>query len=228
MRLELLAVVSLALCACPAVTELPDAGGSGGGSATGGGAGGGGGSIDLDAGITRSAKGRLRFKGNERFTVDLAVGLGGTVDQVCKELGQYDCSFFVHPVALGGVEPYGVGLYEPPSVTGATTSLVVERVVLSACTARINADLSNPAGALIFKGVPVSGGKLSAVDGPGVRALIVDLAQRGWLRDPSEAEVAELVQLARDVEVAQPNDAAKQWMQAACFAVFSSAEAVFY
>lgn len=227
MRRELIAVVVLALSACPAKMEMPPP--TGGGTAvTGGGAGGGGGTVETDAGIAKSAKSRIRFKGNERFAIDLAVGLGLPIDQVCKELGQYDCAFFVHGVALGGVEPYGVGLYEPPQVTGATTALAVERVVLSACAARLAADVGTPATAVVFRGIPVVDGKLSAVDGPEVRALIADLAQRAWLRDPTSEEVESLIQLARDIETARPTDAAAQWGLAACFTVFSSAEAVFY
>ena len=229
MRRELIAVVVLALSACPAKMEVPSP--TGGGTAvTGGGAGGGGGGsvIDTDGGIAKSAKARVRFKGNERFAIDLAVGLGLPVDQICKELGQYDCAFFVHGVALGGVEPYGVGLYEPPQVTGATTALAVERVVLSACAKRLAADVGNPSTALIYRGIPVVDGKLSPIDGPEVRALIADLAQRAWLRDPTSEEVESLIQLARDIEPGHPTDAAAQWGLAACFTVFSSAEAVFY
>ncbi|MGV3624471.1 MAG: hypothetical protein ACO1OB_26870 [Archangium sp.] len=225
-----MAVAVLALSACPAKIEMPPptGGGAGGGSEQTGGGTGGGGVVDTDGGIAKSAKARVRFKGNERFAIDLAVGLGLPIDQVCKELGQYDCAFFVHGVALGGVEPYGVGLYEPPQQTGATTALAVERVVLSACAQRLAADVGNPATALIYRGLPVVDGKLSPVDGPEVRALITDLAQRAWLRDPTAEEVESLIQLARDIEPSHPTDAAAQWGLAACFTVFSSAEAVFY
>ena len=227
MRPELMAVLVLALSACPAKMEVPAPVGGGTG-VTGGGAGGGGGAVEGDAGLAKSAKARVRFKGNERFAIDLAVGLGLPIDQLCKELGQYDCAFFVHGVALGGVEPYGVGLYEPPQQTGATTALAVERVVLSACARRLAADVANPSTALIYRGIPVVDGKLSPVDGPEVRALIADLAQRAWLRDPTADEVESLLALARDIEPSHPTDAAQQWALAACFTVFSSAEAVFY
>jgi hypothetical protein len=122
----------LALSACPmnpAGTDGGAGGGSGGGTNTGGGTGGGGG--DVDAGYARSAKGNLRFKGDIRLTIDLAVALGLPFDQVCNELGQYACTYFVHPVALGGVDPYGKGIFESPTVTGVTTAVVVERVALS-------------------------------------------------------------------------------------------------
>ena len=232
MRPERLAVVlALVLTACPGKLSGEDAGagGGGGGVATGGGAGGGGGGGGVvDAGYARSAKGNLRFKGNERLTIDYAVALGIPFLEVCNELGQYSCSFLVHPVALGGVDPYGKGLFEPPSVTGATTPLVVERVALSACVKRVNLDLATPASALVFKAMPITAGRLSNPQAPEVRLALTELAQRAWLRDPTDAELALLVQLYPDLEATGVAEPAKVWMQAACFAAFSSAESVFY
>jgi len=225
--LSLMAV--LALCACPANPVGADGGtggGSGGGTNTGGGAGGGGG--DVDAGYARSAKGNLRFKGDIRLTIDLAVALGLPFDQVCNELGQYACTYFVHPVALGGVDPYGKGIFESPTVTGVTTAVVVERVALSACIKRVDLDLATPASALIFKSLALSGGKLADPSSAQVRLAITELAQRAWLRDPTDAEVAHLIQLNSDIEATGVAEPGKTWMQAACFAAFSSAESVFY
>ena len=230
MRPERLAVVlALVLTACPWKLSGEDAGsgGGGGGVAAGGGAGGGGGGV-VDAGYARSAKGNLRFKGNERLTIDYAVALGIPFLEVCNELGQYSCSFLVHPVALGGVDPYGKGLFEPPPVTGATTPLVVERVALSACVKRVNLDLATPASALVFKAMPITAGRLSNPQAPEVRLALTELAQRAWLRDPTDAELALLVQLYPDLEATGVAEPAKVWMQAACFAAFSSAESVFY
>ncbi|MFZ5443190.1 MAG: hypothetical protein ACOZQL_24490 [Myxococcota bacterium] len=170
----------------------------------------------------------MRFKGELRLTVDYAQALGLPLDQVCTELGQYQCTTFVHPVALGGVDPYGKGLYEALPVTGVTTPVVVERVALAACVRRVDLDLATPASALIFKNIPVSGGKLTSPSGNEVRLAITELAQRAWLRNPTEREVQHLVQLAADVEATGAPDPAKAWMQAACFAAFSSVESVFY
>ncbi len=230
MRLErLLIAAMLALTGCPGKIGTQDAGtggGSGGGEGVGGGAGGGtgGGSVTY----ARSAKGNLRFKGNERLTFDYSVALGITYDQLCNELGQYSCTFAVHPVALGGVDPYGHGLFEPSPVTLATTAIVVDRVALAACVKRVNLDLATPASALIFKSLPVAAGKLSAPQGPEVRLALTELAQRGWLRDPTEAELSILRQLNTDIEATAVAEPAKVWMQTACFAVLSSAESVFY
>lgn len=228
---RLLVVLALVLTACPGKLSGEDAGtggGSGGGQATGGGAGGGGGGGVVDAGYARSAKGNLRFKGNERLTIDYSVALGIPLLEVCNELGQYSCSFIVHPVALGGVDPYGKGLFEPPPVTGATTPLVVERVALAACVKRVTLDLATPANAVVFKSIPVTAGRLSNPQAPEVRLALTELAQRAWLRDPTEGELALMLQLNTDIEATGVAEPAKVWMQAACFAAFTSAESVFY
>lgn len=236
MRLEtwILAAAVIALSGCPAQINPGDAGvggGAGGGSVTGGGSGGGGGGAgggSADAGFARSAKGNLRFKGNERLTFDYSVALGIPFDQLCNELGQYPCTFTVHPVALGGVDPYGKGLFEGAPVTGSTTAIVVERVALAACVKRVTADLATPASAVIFKSIPLTAGKLTSPSGNEVRLALSELAQRAWLRDPTEAELQHLIQLNTDIEATNVADPAQTWMKAACFAVLSSAEAVFY
>lgn len=221
------------LTGCPGKISGSDDGGSGGGAGGGAASGGGGGAAGggggtVDAGYAKSARGNLRFKGPERLTFDYSVALSIPFDQVCNELGQYACSFVVHPVALGGVDPYGKGLFEAPPVTGATTPVVVERVALSACVKRVTLDLATPASAVVFKSLPVTAGKLSNPSGPEVRLAITELAQRGWLRDPTGAEIALLLQLNTDIEATGVAEPAKTWMQAACFAVLSSAESVFY
>ncbi len=234
MRLEQLTLVlAIALTGCPGkiVEDAGTGGGAGGGLSTGGGTatgGGSGGGSGSDAGYAKSAKGNLHFKGNERLTFDYAVALGIPFDQLCNELGQYPCTFTVHTVALGGVDPYGKGLFETPPVTGATTAIVVERVALASCVKRVTMDLATPAAAIVFKSIPVSAGKLMNAQGPEVRLALTELAQRGWLRDPTEAELQQLIQLNTDIEATNVADPATTWMKAACFAVLSSAEAVFY
>jgi hypothetical protein len=221
----LVAVLSLALTACPGAGALPDGGGGGAG-----GGGGGGGEVDagvVDAGVTKSAKANVRFKGDVRFALDLSVGLALPLEQLCNELGQYAC-LGVHAVALQGVDAYGKGLFEPVPVTGSTAPIVVDRMVTSACLRRVELDLGAPRDAVIFRGIPLVGGRLADVKGAPAQQALVSLARRGWLRDPTAAELAHLEQLAVDVAALGGAEPAKQWMQAACFAVFSSEEALFY
>lgn len=228
-RLLVMSMAVVALSACPGrVTGDTDAGSGGGGGSAGGGTatGGGGGSIDTDAGIAKSEKGALRFKGDVRLSSDLAAGLSLPVDSLCKELGQYACTSFVHVIALGGVDPYGKGFYEGLPQTGSTTPNVVDRVVLSACTARVQADLGGSA--VIFKNIAMSGDRLSDANSPAVRAAITELANRAWLREPSENEVQSLIALNADIEASMVATPGIAWMQASCFAVFSSSEFLFY
>ena len=82
--------------------------------------------------VAASARGNLRFKGPERLNADVAQALELPATEVCKELGLYACTTVVHNVALGGVEPYGAGLYEASGITSATTPLVVDRVMWAA------------------------------------------------------------------------------------------------
>jgi hypothetical protein len=82
--------------------------------------------------------------------------------------------------------------------------------------------------AVIFRGIKLSGSKLASPDGDEVRGAITQLAQRVFLREPSDAEMTRYIQLARDIEATGNAEPARAWMQAVCFAVFSSAEAVFY
>lgn len=178
--------------------------------------------------IAVSTRGNLRFKGPERLNNDLAAALELSPDAVCNELGQYPCASLVHSVALGGVDPYGTGLYEASGVTASTTPLVVERIVWAACTKRVDTDLASPASAVVFRGIPLSGAKLASPDGDDARRAITELTQRGFLREPLAPEIARYVQLAKDIEATGNAEPARAWMQSVCFAVFASAEAVFY
>jgi hypothetical protein len=181
-----------------------------------------------DGGVAKSQKGNLRFKGPERLTLDLAQALELPAASVCNELGAYPC-VGVHGVALGGVDPYAHSVYETAPVTGATAPLAVERTVLSACNARIQKDVTAPASAVVFKDVALTAdGKLVDAASPAVATAVTQLVRRAWLRDPTQDERAALVGLATDVAATGTATPGVAWMQAACLAVFSSAEAVFY
>ncbi|WP_257447278.1 hypothetical protein [Archangium lipolyticum] len=179
--------------------------------------------------VARSKRNNLRFKGPERLTLDFAVALSLPPEQVCNELGLYPCTTSVHTVALGGVDPYGLGFYEPLPYTGATTPIAVDRVALAACVRRVTLDVTTPAEAVVFGGIELdSQGRLSNREGAPVRNAITALYQRAQLRDPSEAEVDTLLKLAADIEGSSSQTPGRDWMKAACFVVLSSAESVFF
>lgn len=178
-------------------------------------------------GVATSARGNLRFKGPERLTNDFAAALSIPVTDLCAELGQYPCAA-VHTIALGGVDPYGKGLYETPGITAVTTPLVVDRVAWSACAKRVELDLVSPSSAVLFRSVPMTGPKLTNPEGGEVAAVIGLLTQRALQRDAYANEVARYVKLAKDIEASGNAEPARAWMQSVCFAVLSSAESVFY
>jgi hypothetical protein len=162
------------------------------------------------------------------MTLDYANALGLPADQLCKELGQYPCTTFVHPIALGGTDPYGVGLYEPLPFTGMASPIVTERVALSACQVRTTNDLAAGAGAVIWKGVaPDAAGKLD-IESPAVADAIDALYRRTVLRHPTPAELAHLKQLYRDIDATGKPAPGQAWMTLSCFAVLTTVEALFY
>jgi hypothetical protein len=99
---------------------------------------------------------------------------------------------------------------------------------MSACLRRVELDLATPASAVIFKNLALTNGRLANPQSPEVRLAITELAQRAWLRVPTEAEVQHLLQLNTDIEALGGTEPGKKWMQAACFAVFTTEESVFY
>ena len=175
-----------------------------------------------------SAKGRVRFKGAERLRNDLAQALELDPAEVCQELGQYDCVDFVHTVALGGVEPYELGVVEPLDETTATTPLAVERVALAACVRRVDRDLSGDVDAVLFGGLPLDGDRLRSVDDPAVAEAIARLYRRALLREPTEAEQQHLRRSYTELEGDNEPRPARDWAVLTCFSVLTSLEGLFY
>jgi hypothetical protein len=110
-----------------------------------------------------------------------------------------------------------------------TTPIAVDRVALAACVRRVTLDVTTPADAVIFGGIELDAqGRLANREGPQVKNAITALYQRALLRDPTEAEVDALSRLATDIEGSGSQTPGHDWMKAACFAVLSSAESVFF
>lgn len=227
-HLSLLAVV-LVLTGCPDpnMSGTGGGGGSGGSAGQGGGAGGSGGTGGNE-GYAQSAKANVRFKRNVRLTFDYSNALGLQAQDLCKELGQYPCTTVVHPLALGGVDPYGIGLYEPLPFTGLASPIVTDRVALSACISRVALDLGDPANGIVFRAVvPDGAGKLNPASTE-VHDAIDTLYKRVLLRHPTPEEYGHLKQLYVDIEASGKPEPGKAWMQLSCFAVLTTVEALFY
>lgn len=180
--------------------------------------------VPTTPGLARSEKARVRWKGEPLLHSEFAAALGLAPADVCKELGNYDC-FNVHRIALGGVEPYTLGINEPFPDTAVTAPLAIERVALSGCRTRIDQDLAQPAQAQIFKGLTTD-----AVDvrTPEARAVVDQLYARFQSRRATPAEVDALLALYADVTTAGEARPGRAWAILACFAVATSVESLFY
>ena len=178
--------------------------------------------------MAQSAKGQIRFKADLRIENDFAsiLSLSGPV---CTELGQYSCAGDVHKVALGGVDPYTGGVYEPAERTGVTSPLIVERVALSACDKRVQADFADTTAAIIFRNLPLdNSGKITNPGASEVADAVDTLARRAWLRPARNDEIAAIVGLYSDVEISGAADPAQQWAKLSCMVVLTSMETLFY
>lgn len=154
-------------------------------------------------------------KTGEMYSQDLATALSLPRDQVCRELGSYDCARSAHRIALGGVEPYVLRIDQPLNVTPVSAPLAIDRIALSACGARAQADFAAPSSAVIF-GPLAQGGS----DGPGlaVRALYDRLLGR----DPDAAELSAVLELNATPATSQ------EFAVLACFVIATSLENLFY
>ena len=173
-----------------------------------------------------SAKATVKLKTRERLIADLAQTLSLSSDELCKELGSYDCGE-VHAIALGA-DAYGAGVSEPLKSSAVTTPIAVDRLVLSACQLRAHRDIGTPKAAALYVGLDIVDGKLSDVESAPVTDALRNLYHRGHLRDPKPTELAHLQQLYLDVEAAGSPTPARDWAALSCYAVLTTMESVFY
>ena len=179
--------------------------------------------------VAQSHKANMRFKRDLRLRNDFAAALELDPDDLCNELDRYSCTDVAHRVALGGVQPYDLGIVEPAAATGATTPLVVERIALAACSERVDRDLSAPASAVIFADLPVdAGGAIADIGHASVAGALQRLYRRALQRNPSSGELDHLRGFYSDVAARTPDDAARKWATLSCFVVLTSMESLFY
>jgi hypothetical protein len=178
---------------------------------------------DVDAGPT-SPNPRVRFKGPQRLQMELGRVLDFEQNELCNELGLYDC-VGVHNVALGGVDPFGTALYEANETSTATTTLAVERLVLAGCIERAKRDMTTSS-SVIYAGLDdneldvASQAFASAVDTLYTRAL---------QRHHKPAELDHLSKLYSDIAANSDAEApGREWATLSCFTVLTSLEFLFY
>jgi hypothetical protein len=163
----------------------------------------------------------LLWKRHAAFEADLMRALELGRDEVCKELGERNCIRDIHVIALGGNDPFRSGINVPPSQPLSTTSVVVDRVLLSACSARARADKAGPA--KVFNELDLRGAA-PAPDAPAVEATIGALFRRLLARDPKPNEIAVVKTLLEGDAAPQTAD---EFATLACFAIGSSLEFLF-
>ncbi len=177
----------------------------------------------------KSAKARVRFKRSDQLAAEFARALELPAATVCRDLDRFDC-FETHAVSLGGVEPYGAGIYVPLENTTVTTPLAVERIALAGCAQRVGIDGQDLPNGLIFRDIELDAAeeKLTDPSSDAVESSIARLFHRFLQREPTEAEVGHIVKLYEEIEADGEQDAARSWAVAACFSVATMMEALFY
>jgi hypothetical protein len=217
------------LPAQPAVMA-PDGGGRLAGGTQGGGVAPGGNGAEPGLGgmaepppFRTSRRALVQWKRHAAFEADLMGALQLTRDQLCVEVGGKNCIRDVHLVPMGGNEPYESGLMKPSAEPLATTSSVVDRVLLSACSTRARLDAEGKPE--VFTALDLKAPLPPASD-PQITNTIRDLYRRFLARDPAPRElelVAELAENAGDAPLSSRDFAALS-----CFTIGSTTEFLFF
>ena len=163
--------------------------------------------------VVPSAKQRLQFKGGERWLTDASTILSVDADTVCRELGESPC-LEVHGISLGGVEPYGLTIYESVSNQPLSAPLALERMAWMLCGERVERDDTLPGG-LFSEVLSVDATDASFDDA--ARSLV----SRALLREASDAELGAFSDLATELDP-------KDWALASCFSTLTHVEFLFY
>lgn len=176
--------------------------------------------------LVPSRKARVKFKGGQRYATDLAAALEVPRSALCNELGQFDCVETVHRIALGGVDPYVKGVLEPLATSPVTAAIAVDRVALSACAVRVDADFAEPEAAVLFGAL--AGAEPGSTPPEVLKTTAADLVDRLLRRDATPDEIAALIEL-HDTVLAEGVEAPRQvWARLGCFSVATMLEALFY
>jgi len=187
------------------------------------------GPVDDDlAAMARSTRGALVWKRGPALANSLSAALVVPVEDLCRELGRFDCVGLAHQVPLGGNDAFVKGQYQPLVEPGATTAVAFDRLALSACSVAVELDRGRPAG-FIFRGHALDDVPLDPSDPAvqeGARFVGTELYRRLHGREPREAEQQALLELLTDDEGAGVSGL--DFAKLACFAVASTTETLFY
>lgn len=165
----------------------------------------------------------LVWKRYAAVEADLMRSLELKKEEVCSELGDRSCTRDVHIIALGGNDPFRSGIHRPSAEPSATTSVAIDRVLLSACSARARADKTSPA--KVFTAIDLRGAA-PAPDAPAVDTTIRDLYRRLLARDPKAHETMAVKSLL-DPSAPDALQSAEEFAALACYVIGSSIEFLF-
>ena len=170
--------------------------------------------------MTQSTRPRLLWKRNVALEKDIVRALELDPEEVCSELGMASCTREVHHVALGGAAPFSLGLHKALPSPMLSTAVVVDRVLLSACSNRVAKDVEGPA--TVFTEIDLSATRAPAAGDEAFVATVTALYRRFLSRDPTEEELSVFGEL-----VESPMTAS-EFAILACYSVGSTTEFLFY
>lgn len=134
--------------------------------------------------------GALIWKRYRAFEQGLMGGLELSKNELCSEVGSFNCIDQAHLTVLGGNEPFANAQHERPGAPSALTAVAVSRVLMSACSKRADLDQNAGASASVFKSFSLAG---PIPDDNAVKELTVNLYQRLLARDPEPKETEAVV-----------------------------------
>ncbi len=178
--------------------------------------------------MAQSTRNALVWKRNTVLSRALAAALLVPEEDLCNELGRFNCARFAHIVPLGGNDAFGKGQHEPLAEPGATTAVSFDRFALSACSVAVEIDRGRPA-PFLFRGVSLSDAPLNLNDAEtelGARALTTELYARLHARAPRAPEIDAVVEMLTDDDGAAISG--RDFAKLACFAIASTTETLFY
>lgn len=170
--------------------------------------------------LTKSTRSQLLWKRNVALEKDIGRALELAPDEVCTELGTASCTRDVHHVALGGAAPFTLGLHKALPGPMLSTAVVVDRVVLSACSNRVAKDVEGPP--VVFTALDLDDERAPKAGSEAFDATVTALYRRFLSRDPTAQELSILGELVEDPMIAQ------EFAVLACYAVGSTTEFLFY
>lgn len=172
-----------------------------------------------------STRPELQWKRHAALENDLSAALELAPEELCRELGTDSCIRSAHISALGGNDPFASGMLEPSAEPLVTSPNAYERVVLSACANRSQAELKGTKAQQVFAGIDLKGAA-PAPDAAAARELVVRLYRRFLARDPDPAEIELVAGLAQGAD-GRPQSGLG-FAQAACFVVGTNTEFIFF